>query len=147
MRTNFGNVVNDLFLRTCWLYDPEKGDLKQHLKYGSYESFFVFDNEYYRQMALPWYTCWNSQLLCFFMSIQKQITLRIVSWILDLRFINDLLTFLLDLLLTHNLKVLLTIWFTLFYVQLIYGSLLNCALCAPSCLRTLPIIDTRLTHH
>ena len=44
------NCVNDLFASNDTVHNFIKEDLKELLKFASYESFFTFDNEYYSQL-------------------------------------------------------------------------------------------------
>ena len=44
------NIINDLFLTTDKVHDFEREELKQHLIFAAYESFFIFDGEYYTQI-------------------------------------------------------------------------------------------------
>ena len=44
------NCINDLFSNNDTVHNSIKEDLKELLKFASYESFFTFDNEYYRQL-------------------------------------------------------------------------------------------------
>ena len=44
------NCVNDLFANNDTVHNFIKEDLKELLKFASYESFFTFDNEYYSQL-------------------------------------------------------------------------------------------------
>ena len=41
------NIINDLYLSTEKVYNFEKHELKQLLMFAAFESFFVFDGEYY----------------------------------------------------------------------------------------------------
>ena len=44
------NIINGLFLTTDKVHNFERGKLKQLLTFAAYESFFVFDGEYYTQI-------------------------------------------------------------------------------------------------
>ena len=44
------NCINDLFSNNDTVHNFIKEDLKELLKFASYESFFTFDNEYYSQL-------------------------------------------------------------------------------------------------
>ena len=44
------NCINDLFSNNDTVHNFIKEDLKELLKFASYESFFTFDNEYYCQL-------------------------------------------------------------------------------------------------
>ena len=44
------NIINDLFLTTDKVHDFEREELKQHLIFAAYESFFIFNGEYYTQI-------------------------------------------------------------------------------------------------
>ena len=46
------NIINDLFWTTDKVHNFEKEELKQLLTLAAYESFFLFDGEYYAQMML-----------------------------------------------------------------------------------------------
>ena len=41
------NCMNNLFYNNDTVHNLIKDDLKEFLKFASYESFFIFDNEYY----------------------------------------------------------------------------------------------------
>ena len=41
------NCINELFSNNDTVHNFIKEDLKELLKFASYESFFTFDNEYY----------------------------------------------------------------------------------------------------
>ena len=44
------NIINDLYLSTEKVHNFEKHELKQLLMFAAFESFFVFDGEYYIQV-------------------------------------------------------------------------------------------------
>ena len=44
------NIINDLYLSTEKVHNFEKHELKQPLMFAAFESFFVFDVEYYIQV-------------------------------------------------------------------------------------------------
>ena len=44
------NCINNLFANNDTVHNLIKEDLKEILKFTSYESFFTFDNEYYSQL-------------------------------------------------------------------------------------------------
>ena len=44
------NIINDLFLTTDKVHNFEREELKQLLTLAAYESFFIFDGEYYTQI-------------------------------------------------------------------------------------------------
>ena len=44
------NIINDLYLSTENVHNFEKHELKQLLMFTAFESFFVFDGEYYIQV-------------------------------------------------------------------------------------------------
>ena len=44
------NIINDLFLTTDKVYNFEREELKQLLTFAAYQSFFIFDGEYYTQI-------------------------------------------------------------------------------------------------
>ena len=44
------NCINDLFSNNDTVHNFIKEDLKELLKFASYESFFTFDNAYYCQL-------------------------------------------------------------------------------------------------
>ena len=44
------NIINDLFLITDKVHNFEREGLKQLLTFAAYESFFIFDGEYYSQI-------------------------------------------------------------------------------------------------
>ena len=44
------NCINNLFANNDTVQNFIKEDLKELLKFASYESFFTFDNEYYSQL-------------------------------------------------------------------------------------------------
>ena len=44
------NCINDLFANNDTVHDFIEEDLKELLKFASYELFFTFDNEYYSQL-------------------------------------------------------------------------------------------------
>ena len=44
------NISNDLFLTTDKVHNFEREELKQLLTFAAYESFFIFDGEYYTQI-------------------------------------------------------------------------------------------------
>ena len=44
------NIINDLYLSTEKVQNFEKRELKQLLMFAAFESFFVFDGEYYIQV-------------------------------------------------------------------------------------------------
>ena len=61
------NIVNDLFLTTDKVHNFQKEQLKQLLTFAAYESFFIFDGEYYTQMmVLLWDPPWVQHLVMFF---------------------------------------------------------------------------------
>ena len=44
------NIINDLFLTTDKVHNFEREELKKLLTFAAYESFFIFDGEYYTQI-------------------------------------------------------------------------------------------------
>ena len=44
------NITNDLFLTTDKVHNFEREELQQILTFAAYESFFIFDREYYTQI-------------------------------------------------------------------------------------------------
>ena len=44
------NIINDLFLTTDKIHNIEREELKQLFTFAAYESFFIFDVEYYSQI-------------------------------------------------------------------------------------------------
>ena len=44
------NIVNDLYLTTDKVHNFEREELKQLLTFAAYESFFIFDGEYYTEI-------------------------------------------------------------------------------------------------
>ena len=50
MEETIDNVINDLFLTTDKVHNFEREELKQLLTFAAYESFFIFDREYYTQI-------------------------------------------------------------------------------------------------
>ena len=44
------NIINDLFLTTDKVHNFEREELKQLLTFAAYESFFIFDGEYYTEI-------------------------------------------------------------------------------------------------
>ena len=49
-KKQFKNIINDLYLTTDKVHNFEKHELKQLLMFAAFESFFVFDGEYYIQV-------------------------------------------------------------------------------------------------
>ena len=65
------NIINDLFLTTDKVHDFEREELKQHLIFAAYESFFIFNGEYYTQiddvaMEFPLGPTLANTVLCHF---------------------------------------------------------------------------------
>ena len=44
-------IINNLFLTTDKVHNFERKELKQLLTFAAYESFFIFDGEYYTQIG------------------------------------------------------------------------------------------------
>ena len=51
MEETIDNIINDLFLKTDKIHNFERGKLKQLSTFAACESFFIFDGEYYTQIA------------------------------------------------------------------------------------------------
>ena len=50
LEETINNIINDLFLTTDKVHNFEREELKQLLTFAAYESFFIFDGEYYTQI-------------------------------------------------------------------------------------------------
>ena len=73
------NIINDLSLKTVKIYNFEKNDLKKLRKFASYDSFYVFDNDYYRQIhnVAVEFSLEPITASAFFMSLRKTIALHL----------------------------------------------------------------------
>ena len=65
------NIINDLLLTTDKFHNFEREELKQLLTFATYESFFIFDGEYYTQidgvaMGSPLGPTLDNDFLCHF---------------------------------------------------------------------------------
>ena len=65
------NIINDLFLTTDTVHNFEREELKQLLTFAAYESFFIFDGEYYTQIdgvavGFPLGPTLANAFLCYF---------------------------------------------------------------------------------
>ena len=65
------NIINDLFLATDKIHNFEREELKQLITFVAYESFFIFDGEYYTQidgvaMGSPLGPTFANAFLCHF---------------------------------------------------------------------------------
>ena len=71
LEETIGNIINDLFLTTDKVHNFEREELKQLLTFAAYESFFIFDVEYYTQidgvaMGSPLGPTLDNAFLCHF---------------------------------------------------------------------------------
>ena len=67
------NMINDLFLTTDKVHNCEREELKQLLTFADYESFFIFDGEYYiKLMVLLCDPHWTQHLLMLFCVISRK---------------------------------------------------------------------------